>query len=459
MAEVQQANTSIYGNIQAPKQMSLADMLNLSKSSYELNKMKELYPSMIEEQKAKSESAQAQSKITGIELEKSTQANEERKIAQSLFSDPSNYLDKNGNIDVPRITKTVNPVMPYTGAEYIKKYTDLAQNQSTAASAKTRLTDEQRGSLGSLLGGMSAAGIDDPKKYAESVQRWADQHPGDKNIQDLASAYIGNLKYAQPGDQTRLTAAKAAQEYKGPAQQIGANAAGQTVVTNTLTGEQRIPGQPQANPNPTSGGVGALNEYTKNLTNRVESATQVDTRLNELQDLMSKFKPGAGTKTYQEIAQKLQAVGAPQALVDKVAGGDLSAAQSFNKFIAQVVTSSIGSLSDKSTANSINDYIKNNPDINTDERALNRFIGFAKKQNQIPVEEQNFLLNKMKSGSLNPDTHIGEAQQHIREKFLSPTQAESVKENPSSVGGKTVTGNWKGKPVISRDGGKTWELK
>ena len=93
------------------------------------------------------------------------------------------------------------------------------------------------------------------------------------------------------------------------------------------------------------------------------------------------------------------------------------------------------------------------------DRALNRFIGFAKKQNQIPVEEQNFLLNKMKSGSLNPDTHIGEAQQHIREKFLSPTQAESVKENPSSVGGKTVTGNWKGKPVISRDGGKTWELK
>ena len=220
MAEVQQANTSIYGNIQAPKQMSLADMLNLSKSGYELSKMKELYPSMIEEQKAKSESAQSQSKITGIELEKSTQANEERKIAQSLFSDPSNYLDKNGNIDVPRITKTVNAVMPYTGSEYIKKYTELAQNQSTAASAKTRLTDEQRGSLGSLLGGMSAAGIDDPKKYAESVQRWADQHPGDKNIQDLASAYIGNLKYAQPGDQTRLTAAKAAQEYKGSSLEI-----------------------------------------------------------------------------------------------------------------------------------------------------------------------------------------------------------------------------------------------
>lgn len=45
------------------KGMSLADMLNISKSSYELSKLKELYPSMISEQQAKSEKAQVESRI------------------------------------------------------------------------------------------------------------------------------------------------------------------------------------------------------------------------------------------------------------------------------------------------------------------------------------------------------------------------------------------------------------
>jgi hypothetical protein len=40
------------------KGMSLADMLNIQKSSYELSKMKELYPAMISEQQARSRSAQ-----------------------------------------------------------------------------------------------------------------------------------------------------------------------------------------------------------------------------------------------------------------------------------------------------------------------------------------------------------------------------------------------------------------
>ena len=34
------------------KGMSLADMLNIQKSTYELNKLKELYPSIISEQHA-----------------------------------------------------------------------------------------------------------------------------------------------------------------------------------------------------------------------------------------------------------------------------------------------------------------------------------------------------------------------------------------------------------------------
>lgn len=444
------ASGDIYKNAQQQKNLTLADMLNISKSNYELSKLKELYPSMIAEQQAKSETAQTQAKSTAIKLEKASQANDERKIAQSIFSDPTNYLDKNGNIDVAKITRTANVLMPYTGAEYIKKYTDLATNQSQAASAKVKLSDDQRSSLGTVLAGLSAANETNPEKYKTAVSRWASQFPDDVNAQQLANAYIGNLNYAQPGDQVKQTAAKAAQEYKGPAQQVGINAAGQTVITNTLSGQQQVAGQPQATPNPTSAGVQNFSDYQKDLTKRVESAIQVDTRLNELQDLLTKFKPGAGSKTYQEIGQKLQAIGAPIELVNKVANGDLAASQLFNKFIAQTVTASIGGLSDKSTAALLNDYLKNNPSIETDPKALQGFIDFTKKQNEIPVEEQKFLIDKIKSGTFNPDTHVGETQQKIREKFVTNEQKQST---------NIKTGTYKGRAVISRDGGKNWEYK
>ena len=52
------ASADIYKSAETPKGMSLADMLNISKSSYELSKLKELYPSMISEQQAKSRTAQ-----------------------------------------------------------------------------------------------------------------------------------------------------------------------------------------------------------------------------------------------------------------------------------------------------------------------------------------------------------------------------------------------------------------
>ncbi|RIZ67105.1 MAG: hypothetical protein D0531_01305 [Methylococcales bacterium] len=58
MAEVQKADVSIYNNLNTQKPMSLADMLNIGKSSYELSKLKELYPAMISGEQARSKAAE-----------------------------------------------------------------------------------------------------------------------------------------------------------------------------------------------------------------------------------------------------------------------------------------------------------------------------------------------------------------------------------------------------------------
>ena len=63
------ASGDIYKTAQPQAGMSLADMLNISKSSYELSKLKELYPSIIAEQQAKSKSA-----VLGAEVAEATKA-------------------------------------------------------------------------------------------------------------------------------------------------------------------------------------------------------------------------------------------------------------------------------------------------------------------------------------------------------------------------------------------------
>ena len=265
------------------------------------------------------------------------------------------------------------------------------------------------------------------------------------------SQYIENMKQAGLSASGQVDLTKPS---------IGTNASGQTVAQNAVTGKMDVIGSSQVNP--TTPGVTNFGEYQKDLTNRVAAGTQIDMRLNEAEDLMSKVKTGAGTRAFADVAQKLQAIGAPQALVDKAAGGDLSAVQSLNKFIAQSVTSSIGQMSGNPTANMMNDYLKNNPDVNSDPRALQRFIDFAHKQNEMAYEEQRYLTDKVKNKALNPDTHPAEAQQYIIDKFVKPkeqmqnqvkNQLKGQAEASKGHGKVTKTGTFNGKPVVQYEDG------
>ena len=224
--------------------------------------------------------------------------------------------------------------------------------------------------------------------------------------------------------------------------QYTTNAAGQIVGLTTGTNQISQPsgGQGGQNLSPSTPSVQNFGDYQKDLTSRVAAGTQIDMRLNEAEDLMKSFKPGAGARTYVDLAQKLQAIGAPRDLVDKVAKGDLSAAQSMNKFIAQSITAGIGQMQGNPTANMMNDYLKNNPDIASDPRALQRFFNFAHKQNEMAYEEQNYLTNKIKSRELNPETHVAETQQHILNKFVRPQGTKEQSNRQIVRTGKTKSG-------------------
>jgi hypothetical protein len=238
--------------------------------------------------------------------------------------------------------------------------------------------------------------------------------------------------------------------------QFATNAAGQKVLITPAKGKIQEIGATGA-ANPTSGGVASTNEYIKDLNGRNSIALETDMRLGEAEGLLKLIKGGAGTKNFAEIAKFAQSINLPQTLVDSIAGGDLSAVQSAQKFITQAVIQ--GATANPGTAESINRYIKDNPEVGTDPRALERFINFTKKLNQKTFDETEFLLGQKKTGKFNPETHVQEVQQYLRKQYFNPNEkAQANKNEPAKPTRKIVRegiDKSTGRAVVEYDDGTT----
>jgi hypothetical protein len=380
--------------------MSIADMLNVARGAQAYQQAQQLNPLALQQQ-------QYQTELAKRTLEPSVQAKElEAQLLKETFN--------------PKVEKAKSEA---TQAQTEAKRSQFALDKShfdVANGVLTGLSSRLDAHVANKDPATALKEAEETEKYLQKAFDFPKKEGGPMDMYkemikkgDLegAKAFLSNLTSSMASSQA---------QYEANLPSFERNAAGNIVQTNRAKGTV---GQPATTGqvNPSTQGVSNFGEYQKDLTNRVAAGTQIDSRLNEVEDLMSKFKPGAGARTYADIARKLQAVGAPQDLVDKIAGGDLSAAQSFNKFMAQIVTQGVAQASGGgSTANIMNEYVKNNPDISTDPRALQRFIDFAHKQNNMSYEEQQILLDKIKNKQFNPDTHVIEAQQHILDKFVKP---------------------------------------
>ena len=315
----------------------------------------------------------------------------------------------------------------------------LQNTQTAGQSAKLQLANQQNQIAGGAITGLENSPsykANDPKgikKELEATEKWLKTVNPDLlkegGVVDQAHQLIDSSDidgYKNHLATLRNSLASNESKYAAALPSFGTNALGQQFMANRAAGTISAPQQQgQGNATPTNAGVQNFADYQKDLTNRVAVAQQADMRINEAENLMKQFKPGAGSQTYIDIAKKLQAVNAPQELVDKVAKGDISAGQSLQKFISQAVTAQMGQLPGSPTANTLNEYLKNNPDIANDPRALQRFFDFAHKANQTAYDEQDYLVNKLKDKPFNADTHPLEAQQMLREKYLSKSPSTS----------------------------------
>lgn len=136
----------------------------------------------------------------GLDLQKQRQANTERIGLQQWASNPQNFMDDSGNIDVPKITSTVTQIAPMTGSKVIEHFIGLAKAQTDANQAKLSFNNSERSALMGLNGVMGRANIDDPKVVADEYDRFKTQFDKDSPMHkyiDSAKVGLQNLPAGQ----------------------------------------------------------------------------------------------------------------------------------------------------------------------------------------------------------------------------------------------------------------------
>src|SRR5208282_58173 len=156
----------------------------------------------------------------------------------------------------------------------------------------------------------------------------------------------------------------------------------------------------------------------------------------------------------------LQGFGAPQGLVDAVAGGNLGAAQEAEKLMFQTTFAGLRQSMQGDPARVAEFQAAENvfPNIGTDPRATRGILGFMSDQSQRDYAEQQSLNTSKLNGTFNPATWQGQYQQRLRAGQVPGVPQSQV---PATAGGnKTVTrtgtvksGDNKGKTVTEYSDG------
>jgi hypothetical protein len=208
---------------------SLGDMINLARGAQQYQQAAQLNPLALQQQQ--------QATRTGeIALSVEEQKNKERNNMQTFFSDPNNFQTDN-RIDLDKINKLVPAIAPLTGADYITKFSTLANAQTTAEKATSELNQEDRALIAQPISILGRAGVKDPQAYAKVIKETIDQNKKNPRLAALGNSYLTQLEFADPSQLPDI-AIRASQNLLSAAQ---AQTAFTPQAGTVSTGEQIFP--------------------------------------------------------------------------------------------------------------------------------------------------------------------------------------------------------------------------
>lgn len=183
-----------------------------------------------------------------------------------------------------------------------------------------------------------------------------------------------------------------------------------------------------AQQNYTTNRIKDLTDQQNDLDHAVTTGNTLVQNLGEARDALKDFKPGGGADTYAKLASVLQGVGFPQSVVDKVGNGNVSSSQEFQKLMVNTTNAQIkqqvgGSIRGQQEFDT---FQKNNPNIETDPRAIDKIFNFWTKVYQRNAAEQSQQNQFLKSGG---DITDWPSEWQKRSKalgFIDPTKTDST---------------------------------
>jgi hypothetical protein len=161
--------------------MSIGDMINTARAGQAYQQSQQLNPLAVQQQQ------QVVAK-GGIELGQLQQVDRERKNLQEFFANPDNF-QTNGRIDIDKINKVVPTIAPYTGSEYVSKYTTLGKAQTDAIGAKQNLTQDQRAMIAQRFSILGRLGVDKVEPYIKEMDLMKQENPDNPDLNRLLDSY------------------------------------------------------------------------------------------------------------------------------------------------------------------------------------------------------------------------------------------------------------------------------
>jgi hypothetical protein len=231
-------------------QSSLADMLGVARGAQAYQQAQQVNPLLLQQQQQTTRTGQ-------IALSVEEQKDIERRNMQTFFADPNNFQTE-GRIDINKINSAVPKLAPLTGPDYVSKITTLSTAQTAALEAKQKLTQDQRQLVGSTLGLLGRAGVNDPQVAIKELRMLSDQNPDNLDLKNLIEkSYVPVFTSMQAGPQVADSLVKASQSMLTPTQQqtqlapaVTVTAEGKTITTQPSVGT--------APPSATVGVVGGM---------------------------------------------------------------------------------------------------------------------------------------------------------------------------------------------------------
>lgn len=198
--------------VEGPQTMSIGDMINTARAGQAYQQSQQMNPLAVQQQQ------QLVAK-GGIELSQLQQADKERRNLQEFFANPDNF-QTNGRIDIDKINRKVPEIAPYTGSEYVSKYTTLGKAQTEAITAKQNLTQDQRSMIAQRVAILGRLGVQQVEPYIQEMELMKKENPDNPDLNMLLDSYKTIWQTAmKPGPDLPGKAIAGAQTLLTPAQQ------------------------------------------------------------------------------------------------------------------------------------------------------------------------------------------------------------------------------------------------